>query len=86
MTTITEAIKICKEAGYDVNVKRESPLKTGEKFWWFERSGNVVRLFYDEDDEVIVSLIDFGNYFRTRAEAEQARDKVKELLLELKQK
>lgn len=52
--------------------------KEGDIYWYIEREGSLLRGIYDR----IVSpeRKDFGNFFRTRAEAEEALEKIKSLL------
>ena len=49
--------------------------KVGDEYWYIEDNGSV-----DWGDNIFQSMCAFGNVFRTKEEAESARDRVKELL------
>lgn len=51
----------------------------GKKFWFIEETGEISSDIY-RDSRKQIDLIYFGNYFRTRRQAEEARSRIVEFL------
>ncbi len=60
------------------------PENMNEEYWYIGPDLSVTRMFFCVDSRIDENLIDVGNCFPTRAKAEEARDKIKELLASLK--
>lgn len=58
--------------------------KEGDKFWYFDNDGEIIAKIYKSNIYWYDDLITFGNCFKTEKEATEARDKVKQLLNELR--
>ena len=61
--------------------KRWKP-KEGEKYWEIDLLGRVIEICWNNDD-FDKNRYNFGNVFCTEKEAEEAREKIKELLNKL---
>ena len=55
----------------------------GETYWYIESDGDIFYRSF-ENEEICNHIQQFGNYFKTKALATQARDAIKELLLDAK--
>lgn len=58
--------------------------KNEEKYFFVTQNGGVTFYYFVSEDSINEKILKHGNYFKTEKEAQEAADKIKELLISLK--
>ena len=69
VSVIKKQIEECDKKGFE-------PIKLGEKYYSISTNGEIDQ-YYFYNDNVNKEIIDFGNYFKTKEEAERKRFEIK---------